>query len=381
MINLTVKESLEDLNYIEAQQYIGGVIFVAVVMVVGIVGNLHVLFVYTFCIPQSNHRIFILVLGVLDFITCTVGMPFILVDLRNPLTFTVSSVCKILRFTNYFTCSSSALILVVIAVDRYRKICVPHGKQITPTTAKVTCFLVLLLGILMSWPAPILFGITNVQTSDPNINGSRCYTESIENVAKYQGLFNTWLIVVIAVSFCILVIMYTLIWREIMRRTRLKYEQNRISSSISSTSLNASNTNATVECIGRNVSNEMNTLPERNEEIRPEAEKRVSCTDHAQNARKNRCDPFDRKRKTTVIFVLLTAIYFLSFFPHLILKIVTFMKRDFLLNLKFQEKVVYNTFIWCFFINNMANCFVYGCFDARFRRELGRIYKRIICRT
>lgn len=118
MLNSSLKESLVELNRKEAEQYLGGVIFVTVVMVVGIIGNMHVLFVYTFRIQRSNHRIFILVLGVLDFITCTVGMPFIIFDLRNPLTFTVSSVCKLLRFTNYFTCTSSSLILVLIAIDR-----------------------------------------------------------------------------------------------------------------------------------------------------------------------------------------------------------------------------------------------------------------------
>ena len=112
---------LEELNQEEAKQYVGGIIFVTIVMIIGIIGNLHVLFVYTFRIKPSNHRIFILSLAVLDMITCIVGMPFIIVDLRNPLTFTMVSACKVLRFVNYFICTSSALILTVIAIDRYVK--------------------------------------------------------------------------------------------------------------------------------------------------------------------------------------------------------------------------------------------------------------------
>jgi hypothetical protein len=37
---------LQDLNYEEAKQYIGGVVFVSIIMIIGIIGNLHVLYVY-----------------------------------------------------------------------------------------------------------------------------------------------------------------------------------------------------------------------------------------------------------------------------------------------------------------------------------------------
>lgn len=111
--------TIEELNNEEAKQYIGGVIFVSVLMLVGFLGNLHVLIVYAFYMKASSHRIFILVLGSLDFITCIVGMPFIIFELRNPLTFSIQFACKTLRFINYFICSASVLTLIVIATDRY----------------------------------------------------------------------------------------------------------------------------------------------------------------------------------------------------------------------------------------------------------------------
>ena len=117
-MTMSESESLEDLNNEEAKQYIGGVFFVSIAMVVGIIGNIHVLVVYKFRMKQSNPRIFILFLAVLDLITSAIGMPFVVVDLRNPLTFTLTAVCKTLRFVNYFICVSSALILLVIAIDR-----------------------------------------------------------------------------------------------------------------------------------------------------------------------------------------------------------------------------------------------------------------------
>lgn len=101
-----------------ARVHIGGIIFVATLMVVGVVGNSHVLFIYTFRAKPSNRRVFILVLGILDFITCIVGMPFIIFDLKNPLKFDLPLLCKIFRFNNYFICTASMLLLIVVAVDR-----------------------------------------------------------------------------------------------------------------------------------------------------------------------------------------------------------------------------------------------------------------------
>ncbi|WAR20286.1 hypothetical protein MAR_002124 [Mya arenaria] len=44
--------------------------------------------------------------------------------------------CKISRFSTYTMSSSSAAILVAIAVDRYRRICRPHGPQFSAKASK-----------------------------------------------------------------------------------------------------------------------------------------------------------------------------------------------------------------------------------------------------
>ncbi|KAH3851349.1 hypothetical protein DPMN_093829 [Dreissena polymorpha] len=68
----TDEEILARLNHEEAKQYVGGVVFVALLMTAGIFGNLHVLYVYVFRMKSSNHRVFILTLATLDLITCVV---------------------------------------------------------------------------------------------------------------------------------------------------------------------------------------------------------------------------------------------------------------------------------------------------------------------
>jgi hypothetical protein len=86
-------KELEDLNYEKSKQHMGGVVFVSILMIFGIIGNLHVLFVYMFRMKPSNPRTCILTLALLDMIACVIGMPFIIMDMLKPLTFTMVTAC------------------------------------------------------------------------------------------------------------------------------------------------------------------------------------------------------------------------------------------------------------------------------------------------
>lgn len=106
-------------NQQTAEVHIGGFVFVTFMIVVGIFGNVHVIFIFMTRVKQSNRKIFILVLGTLDLMTCAAGMPFILYDISHPLTFSLTSECKTMRFYNYFICTSSMFLLIIIAIDRW----------------------------------------------------------------------------------------------------------------------------------------------------------------------------------------------------------------------------------------------------------------------
>ncbi|XP_071156966.1 cholecystokinin receptor type A-like isoform X1 [Mytilus edulis] len=380
---------LEELNQEEAKQYVGGIIFVTFLMIIGIIGNLHVLFVYTFRIKPSNHRIFILSLAVLDMITCIVGMPFIIVDLRNPLTFTMVSACKVLRFVNYFICTSSALILTVIAIDRYRKICVPLGKQISKRIAKVLILVCLGTSMVLSWPAPVLYGHSSINTTNPNITGVRCFTEDQFKNTQLQAYFNAILILLVCVVFGILLVLYSLIGMVISKHTTFKGSVPGATSSDSSKHKITVSTDASSEdkpvFKGENVTKNINGANLKENELidLPQASLSVTGTNYIPgilDTKKNEKSKFDRAKRTAFMFFLITSFFFISYFPHLTLQILAFVKTGFVSNMSFSEKVLYNTFLWCFFINNMSNCFVYGFCDTRFRTEVKKIYNTLFCR-
>ena len=354
-------------------------------MIIGIVGNIHVLLVYGFRMKSSTHRIFILCLGFLDLTTCCIGMPFVLVDLQRPFMFFMVSACKVLRFINYFMCTASAWTLLLIAVDRYRKICVPLGKQMSVFVAKVTCGVIMGVSLLTSWPAPILYGHATVETRVKNVTGVRCYTDDKFKDTKYQAYFNAVLILIVFGVFFVLTVLYIIIGRQILKHKTFK-------TSIKSDVQSGSSEGVKISTSGT-IETPITSDDETNENVRKaktkswfktrlEFKKSIFSPDVKIETKyvvnpKPSGKHTDRSKRTTFMLFMITLVFFCSFVPHLILKIVTFVNPNFVLNMTFAGKVVYNTIIWCFFINNMANSIIYSFCDRRFRVEIRNGYIRI----
>ena len=277
---------------------------------------------------------------------------------------------------------------------RYRKICVPLGMQISQRLTKLMCVLCLIIAVVISWPIPVLYGHSSVNTTNPNITGVQCYTEDDFKKTKYQAYFNQVLIMIVLCNFFVLVVLYSLIGKKIMKQAVFKSSTAAAATSsyVKSRSSEITTDKTTgdekmsewrEEEMKSNFKNENGKTgfyqTNGNIKIEPAASSKDSsatvCTkqEYPKVQMKER-DKFNRVKKTTFMLFLVTAFFFISYFPHLILKIVAFTTKDFVLNLSFPGKVLYNTFVWCFFINNMVNCFIYGFGDVRFRTEVKRIY-------
>lgn len=118
---------------------------------------------------------------------CCVAMPFILVKQQKPFTFFMGSACKVLDFVSYFVSTVSAEPLLLIAIDRYRKICVPHGKQMSVAIAKALCGIVMAVSILITWPTAVFDGHSTAETRVKNVTGVQCFTEDKFKNTKHQA--------------------------------------------------------------------------------------------------------------------------------------------------------------------------------------------------
>ncbi|XP_033743128.1 RYamide receptor-like [Pecten maximus] len=392
--------TLEELNDKYTQQKLGGIVFVTLLMITGVIGNAHVLYLFAFKFPKSNHRIYILCLAVLDMITCSIGMPFVIVDLQNTLTFESAIVCKLLRFLNYFNSGGSAFTLVVIAVDRYKKICNPLGKQMNERMAKIACSIALSISLILAWPAPVLYGRSTVDTHVDGITGVACFTEDKFKKTKYQLYFNSVLILVVFGSFVTLIVLYSLIgqriWKQGKARLKMLNPTIHVSAPVVEPASSSNSGSGTDNSTDNTLSGEavMNTNASSTAELtKAEPLQRTEKEKSQQNETSKKPGPGKRSKinneakvtargnktkKTTLMLFIITVVFIGSFAPHLALKITVFLNKKFLESRTFAEAFLYHTFVWSFFINNMANPIIYGFCDPRFRREVRNMYRKLL---
>ncbi|CAG2229945.1 GPR10 [Mytilus edulis] len=111
--------------------------------------------------------------------------------------------------------------LVVIASERYRRICKPYGNQMSEKHARYALFGVVLFAIIATLPALYVYGIKtlHLKVSGQMIEGSEC-TWSDEVAGSVIGYaYYAWGLLVILVCMFLLVILYTLVGLHLRRHT------------------------------------------------------------------------------------------------------------------------------------------------------------------
>lgn len=81
--------------------------------------------------------------------------------------------------------------------------------------------------------------------------------------------------------------------------------------------------------------------------------------------------------RTTRILCIITAIFIVSYLPIEILIIISAIKKGFFNNLDKTGKAIYKIFLRFFFINNVANPFIYGFYDKNFRKTCRKMYLQL----
>ena len=216
---------LAEINAQEVKLLFPVIFFYAFILTVGVFGNFLVLLVYSFRYKRSPARIYILFLAAIDFSLCLFGLPYHLIDLTHPYTFTNSAACKSLTFIVTTLFHMSIFGLIVISVDRYLKICRPLGKlQISYFGRRRACVAAVIAAILLSWPNIVLYGPSEMESQIYNITGYACFIETPYFETNYPFIYIMSTLVVCVGSTVFLILAYSLICRQIY----IRYKDNMI---------------------------------------------------------------------------------------------------------------------------------------------------------
>ena len=403
---------LAELNHADTLRHIPIAVYLGLVGVTGCIGNLIVCYIYGSVYTQSNSRIFLLCLAVIDLCTCVIDIPLEIITVLNQYNFQESLLCKFSRTGNSFTTLYGSGVLLAIGVDRYLKICRPTGFQISNRTAKILCIVLFFGTVVLVWPAFVMYGLKTTVIPGEGLNGTECSISDFYQNSVYPTVFQLLIFILFAAALCIMIVMYTLIGRKV-RFFAFKHERRRSQSNTLDSDDNLDdvpnlkrlqrieNSNAAEknEYVNMSQSNSKDTVfKDSYSNVNTDTLKSVDShtTEIGTIDRKKRfvhqpsttqLDQIKRRRKlarnTTYLMFIVTFSFIIAGLPHLILIILNRIVDNFVLNMNAGGKVVYRFFLRSYFLSATANPIIYSIFDRRFRnacRSVARKLKSKVCR-
>ena len=119
----TANDSVEELNDYMTVSTLPVMIVIGIISVFGTLGNASVLYVYSSKYPKCNFKHFVVFLAAVDCLSCGIVMPLEIVTFVYWFVFPAAWLCKFKSFFMAFTVCASAFLLLLIAIDRFKKVC------------------------------------------------------------------------------------------------------------------------------------------------------------------------------------------------------------------------------------------------------------------
>ncbi|XP_046373158.1 uncharacterized protein LOC124146747 [Haliotis rufescens] len=344
------------------------ILFLAILMLVGFVGNSLVCYVYLVKFKASSLRCYILALATFDLATCVVCIPVEIADIRYNYTFGQYTLCKMLRLLATFSVIASVTILLAIAVDR------------------------------------------SVSTDDIRINGSRCTVTDDYSNTQYPLIYNGGQMILFMSCILSLSVLYGLIWRRVARQQKRmnnvtesdltierKVQHKATPTSIAKSLEDAHSPSAkgepnlSLDKVDSNNSESTCIMPTlesfKNDNTCP-----LEATPTLGSKSNRRLSTFGRRKsfstctsshcdkgpqKTTRMLFLITLVFVLSFLPHLGLMVTRAVNKNVFEDLHGVGFIAYNVFLRSYFINSVSNPILYSFCSVRFRQELTQLWESV----
>jgi hypothetical protein len=294
----------------------------------------------------------------------------------------------------------SALVFLLISVQRYLLICKPFGPKMTLFWNRMS--FAIACGLAMLGTSPIL-GISGIRISeetfmDTNVTVHMCkfsVVSSLGSTAYFGFLFLT-IIVCIVATICL----YIPVLKEL--NISIKFFHSAISNNDHSKSENTMDTEMKSEQIemksndARDASQIQLSNPNssQNQHVQDNVSYSENCCDQSSHSTSPReqdgvkdtiKNPKGRKRpkrervqrRLTIMFFLLILVFIISYIPPLVFLILTYTIENF----KFIKLSETEAMVWIYarnvvLLNHVINPLIYGYYDLQFRKETISCFKR-----
>ena len=387
---------------------------------VGTFGNAFVLYVYAFKYPVCNFKYFVLVLGAIDLLSCLLTIPGEIYTQYTWFTMPSVELCKAKSFLNVATVSCSSIVLLLISIDRYRKVCCPHDWQIKPRCAlrlsvamSIITFLWASLGYIFCGPQTYV-----MDYKGRNVTVTICLKDDeYKNTIWPPLVMKAGYVGPISLIMMATVALYTLIARVIFKRTaqststqkfttisgvidrRKKHNVNETVETMNEPSILDSefvpvyqNAKNGTHKSGENSLSPDNTLDRNSgkDDILlavPKIEHRSPISYSSRIRRRSpvskhygsvlRRTSHARVRRKTLIMFILTAFFVITTSVYFSMASQMSDKGAFFKDMHLWQEIIVMFFYRLYYFNSLINSIVYGILDQRFRRALRRASRRM----
>ncbi|XP_033762826.1 uncharacterized protein LOC117344251 [Pecten maximus] len=384
----TVQDRLYEWNSSISLSLIPNDIILGLYLTIGVLGNLIVLYVYIFKMENKKDvRYFIPVLAVTDAVASLAGCGVSLLTNVYPVMFPVAGLCECLWFFAIVVLIWSGLLNLVIAYQRYMKIC-RLGKNMTLAFRRKTLFITGTVATILSLPSWAFFARVPVYNYRTNVTGNRCGSRyETDHTFKaliyiYQGI-NGMLSLVIVIG---IIVFYSSVGTTLYRQeNRLKrHVSSKVPSSPSRKSADVAPWRESLDVTSNGESKGMTKndlisiggstvdVP-RTETCRltDQIAKHDSLSSNLEREPSSKSQA--ARYRVTYMFMTLALAYILCLVPTFAVNLSKNIEsNDFWVN--FNNDEAYSlSIMFCLrlhLINNVMNPFIYFTFDKHFRREV-----------
>ena len=316
-------------------------IFLSIVLIVGIIGNIFVIFIFATKMRKDKKgaRYFIPIFAVSDLMVCIASEINTISESLHWTSFHLDMLCKTLMFFLLQTMMTSSSFLLAIAVQRFIKICRPTAKQMTLFWRRITIVLVIVANTSYSIPTAIVSGVqeTSVVYNNISITGET----GNNKYPRFQLIYGGILILIIVTNIVATAGLYTPIALVIYRRFRKRHIQR---TSVEETEIRRTSGKISVRIANGVASGQLTRQkPKR-----------------------------DRQSQTNfnVMFFVIIFIYLVSYIPTAVVLIYVTVDDAIWTTSSYGEIRSYFFLIRTYVFNHAANPFVYAYFDSKIKSHM-----------
>lgn len=429
MKNLTDLDTQQFWAEVEHEEIIKRIpvaVVVGLFSVVGIMGNFHILIVFSRNLNNfSTYHVMVSALAVSDLFVCATYLPVEITMVMKPFSFDYDLTCRLALLNSYVWGIWSAFLTVLIAVERYRRICYPVREQISCSTARKFCLVLFLIATFNAAPIGYIAGTHTVALSN-DTNGYECFvSDDLKESYIPTGYFFFLLFEVLVLGFAI-VLLYLPIRRAIQRSNTLRKHHAKISES-ETTQVSSGKTEESISRLSKSLKYTENyDIPQINIEDADKAD--INHSSDFQNITKMAANESTKESnsaqsedkgpntlkislsvssvcsldyskpqatrslssnslcstrrfvinnavtKVTIGLFLISIIFFVTLITFLVLTLLRILAEETLSGMSVTEAYIFLFGFELGYLNHVVNCFIYFYSDRRFRKEVQTMY-------